>query len=108
MAFSKLTRIMMRTCWFFSRSQLFHRTDCASRSNLHVPIQAGGGGAALKLGLDQLIPSLVGLCRCLKMPRVYMSMSTGRTSPVLFSFTHSSRSLDGSTFCSSWSTGSTT
>lgn len=38
---------------------------------------------------------------------VYMSISTGRTSPVLFSFTHSSLSLPGSTFCSSWSTGST-
>lgn len=38
---------------------------------------------------------------------VYMSMSMGRMSPVLCSFTQSSLSLAGSTFCSSWSTGST-
>lgn len=37
----------------------------------------------------------------------YSSISTGRTSPVLLSFTHSSLSLAGSTFWSSWSTGST-
>lgn len=34
-------------------------------------------------------------------------MSTGRISPVLCSFTHSSLSLAGSTFRSSWSTSST-
>lgn len=64
-----------------------------------------------------VIPSIVGHGGCFKswrqdgwsrMWRAYKSMSTGRTSPVLFSFTHSSRSLAGSTFCSSWSTGSTT
>lgn len=33
-------------------------------------------------------------------------MSTGLVSPVLFSSTHSSRSLAGSTHCRSWSTGS--
>lgn len=36
----------------------------------------------------------------------YISRSTGLTSPVLFSRTHSSLSLAGSTHCSSWSTGS--
>lgn len=38
---------------------------------------------------------------------VYISMSTGRILPVLCSLTHSSLSLAGSTFRSSWSTGST-
>lgn len=38
---------------------------------------------------------------------VYISMSTGRISPVLCSFTHSSLSLAGSTFRSNWSTSST-
>lgn len=40
-------------------------------------------------------------------PCVYISMSTGRMLPVLCSLTHSSLSLAGSTFRSSWSTGST-
>lgn len=38
---------------------------------------------------------------------VYISMSTGRISPVLCSFTHNSLSLAGSTFRSNWSTSST-
>lgn len=38
---------------------------------------------------------------------VYISMSTGRISPVLCSLTHNSLSLAGSTFRSNWSTSST-
>lgn len=61
-------------------------------------------------GLRSWIPSkdfVLWLHMCVCDPRVcYISMSTGLMSPVLCSWTQSSRSLAGSTLCNSWSTGS--
>lgn len=95
----------VKSQWALANHPLSLLGVTSGSSGFHLPVSPQACSLWVSVSECELGGKSVHLQRR-QMVRGQISTSTGLISPVLFSRTHSSLSLAGSTHCRSWSTGS--